>query len=45
MIVILKLGVWAKTKIVTDPVFGKEMAYRFVKHEMGVRKRRVEKKH
>ena len=45
MTVILKLGVWAKTKIVNDPVFGREMANRFVKHEMGVRKRRVEKKH
>lgn len=41
MTVILKLGVWAKTKIVNDPVFGREMANRFVKHEMGVRKRRV----
>jgi len=44
MTVILKLGVWAKTKIVNDPVFGKEMANRFVKHEMRVRKRRVGKK-
>lgn len=44
MTVILKLGVWAKTKIVTDPVLGKEMAKQFVKHDMRVRKRRVGKK-
>lgn len=38
--IILKLGVWAKTKITSDPSFGLEIANSFVKHEMGVRKRR-----
>lgn len=38
--IILKLGVWAKTKITRDPAFGLEMANSFVKHEMAVRKRR-----
>lgn len=38
--VILKLGVWVKTKIVNDPVLGLEIANEFVKYEMGVRKRR-----
>ena len=38
--VILKLGVWAKTKIINDAVFGLEIANQFVKYEMGVRKRR-----
>jgi len=40
----LKLGVWAKTKIVNDPVMGLEIANSFVKYEMGVRKRRAAKK-
>ncbi|MGZ5246852.1 MAG: hypothetical protein ACXWV5_07395 [Flavitalea sp.] len=39
--IILKLGVWAKTKIVNDPVLGMEIANNFVKYEMGVRKRRA----
>jgi hypothetical protein len=39
--IILKLGVWAKTKIVNDPVLGLEIANSFVKYEMGVRKRRA----
>jgi hypothetical protein len=38
--IILKLGVWAKTKITSDPVFGLEIANSFVKYEMGVRNRR-----
>jgi len=38
--IILKLGVWAKTKIMNDPLFGLEIANQFVKHEMGVRKRK-----
>lgn len=41
--IILKLGVWAKTKILNDPKFGLEVANSFVKHEMGVRKRRKAK--
>lgn len=41
--IILKLGVWAKTKITRDPIFGLEIANEFVKHEMGVRKRRKSK--
>ena len=44
MTLILKLGVWTKTKIVTDSVIGKEMAKQFVKHDMKVRKRRLGKK-
>jgi len=38
--IILKLGVWIKTKINKDSEFGLEMANRFVKHEIAVRKRR-----
>jgi len=38
--VILKLGVWAKTKIMNDPELGLTMANEFVKYEMGVRRRR-----
>lgn len=38
--IILKLGVWAKTKITNDPVLGVEMANEFVKYEMSVRKRK-----
>ena len=40
MQIILRLGVWAKTKIINDSVFGIDLANRFVSHEMGVRKRR-----
>jgi hypothetical protein len=39
--IILKVGVWAKTKMVNDPVLGLEMANSFVEYEMGVRKRRA----
>ncbi len=42
--IILKLGVWAKTKITSDATFGLEIANSFVKHEMGVRKRRSKNK-
>ncbi len=38
--IILKMGVWAKTKATGDTSFGLEMANKFVKYEMGVRKRR-----
>ena len=38
--IILKLGVWAKTKITNDPVFGLKLANAFMKHEMSMRKRR-----
>lgn len=38
---ILKLGVWARTKIVTDKIFGREIAVRFVKHEFETSKRRI----
>lgn len=38
--IILKLGVWAKTKVVNDLSFGLDIANAFVKYEMGVRKRR-----
>jgi hypothetical protein len=38
--IILKMGVWAKTKAVNDPIFGLELANEFVKYEMGVRVRR-----
>ena len=41
--IILKLGVWAKTKIMNDPMFGLEVANNFVKHEMSLRKRRKAK--
>lgn len=41
--IILKLGVWLKTKITSDVEVGKELANRFVKHEMSVRKRRKAK--
>lgn len=38
--IILKLGVWLKTKLTSDTISGLELANQFVKHEMGVRKRR-----
>lgn len=38
--IILKLGVWLKTKITSDAEAGKELANQFVKHEMCVRKRK-----
>ena len=40
--IILKLGVWAKTKLSNDPSFGLDIANEFVKYEKGVRKRRKE---
>jgi hypothetical protein len=40
MQIILKLGVWAKTKITNDEELGLIMANEFVKHEMAVRHRR-----
>jgi HNH endonuclease len=41
--IILKLGVWARSKIASDTPFGLEIANQFVKHQMGVRKRRKTK--
>jgi hypothetical protein len=41
--IILRLGVWAKTKIMDDPVLGLAMANEFMKYEMGVRRRRKAK--
>lgn len=41
--IILKLGVWLKTKITSDAVSGAELANKFVKHEMSVRKRKKAK--
>ncbi len=38
--IVLKLGVWAKTKIMNDPDLGLTMANEFVKYKMGVRRRR-----
>lgn len=38
--IILKLGVWAKTKMRNDTELGLMMANEFVKYEMGVRQRR-----
>ena len=38
--IILKLGVWAKGKILSDPQFGLDIANEFVKHEITVRKKR-----
>ena len=38
--IILKLGVWAKGKLLRDSQLGREIANEFVKHEMSVRKRR-----
>ncbi len=42
--IILKLGVWVKTKITRDEVLGLEIANQFVKHEMALRKNRKIKK-
>jgi len=39
--IILKLGVWVKTKIMNDPELGLTMANEFVKYEMGVRRKRM----
>ncbi len=36
----MKLGVWAKTKIMNDPDLGLAMANEIVKHEMALRRRR-----
>ena len=38
--VILKLGVWAKTKVLDETDLGFEIANQFVKHEMSLRKKR-----
>lgn len=40
ILIILKLGVWAKTKAISESEFGLQLANSFVKYEMGVRKRR-----
>lgn len=37
--IILKLGVWAKTKAISNTQLGAELAEEFVKHEMKLRKR------
>ena len=39
--IILKLGVWAKGLLLTDSPLAMQVANEFVKHEMGVRKRRL----
>ena len=41
--VILKLGVWAKTKVLDESEMGLKMANEFVKHELGLRKKRKKK--
>lgn len=41
--IILKLGVWAKTKAKNNSKFGLEIANEFVKHEMSLRRRRKAK--
>lgn len=38
--IILKLGVWAKAKAISDTDFGLQLANGFVKHEMSLRKKR-----
>ncbi len=38
--IVLKLGVWAKTKVLDDTELGLEIANQFVKHDMLLRKRR-----
>ena len=38
--VVLKLGVWAKTKVLDNTELGLEIANQFVKHEMRLRKQR-----
>jgi HNH endonuclease len=42
--IILKLGVWLKSKVAKDPLLGLEIANQFVKHEMSLRKSRQEKR-
>ncbi len=42
---ILKLGVWLKTKITYDPALGPELAGSFIKHELALRKRRMKNNH
>ncbi len=39
--IILKLGVWAKGKLLDDSELGLQIANEFVKHDMDVRKRRL----
>ena len=41
--VVLKLGVWAKTKIIDDSKLGLEIANLFMKHDMQLRKKRMVK--
>lgn len=41
--VILKLGVWAKSKVLDQTSFALEIANEFVKHDMKLRKRRKRK--
>jgi hypothetical protein len=41
--IILRLGVWLKTKLTNENEQGLELANQFVKYEMGVRKRRKAK--
>lgn len=41
--IILKLGVWAKGKLLSDSELGLQIANDFVKHEMSVRKRETVK--
>jgi hypothetical protein len=41
--IILKLGVWAKGKLLEDSQIGLQIANEFVKHEMSVRKRRLKR--
>ncbi len=41
--IVLRLGVWAKTKIMNDPDLGLIMANEFGKYEMGVRRRRKDR--
>lgn len=38
---VLKLGVWAKTRIIDDSKLGLEIANLFMKHEMQLRKKRM----
>ncbi len=42
--IILKLGVWIKTKLLTDTVLSLQLANDFVKNEMSVRNRRMVKR-
>lgn len=43
MQIILKLGVWAKAKVMNDPALGLDIANQFVKHEMTLRKSKAKK--